>query len=114
MPDLNPDHRIAGVLAPIFTLTRQGDLGIGDTRALTEFIDWAAAHGFGLVKLLPVNESGPDNSPYNAISAVALDPILLDTSPAALPDLPEASYQIVLAAEGPPDEASAPVNYVKV
>jgi 4-alpha-glucanotransferase len=110
----HPDHRIAGVLAPIFTLTRQGDLGIGDTRALHEFIDWAAAHGFGMVKLLPVNESGPDNSPYNAISAVALDPILLDTSPAGLPDLSEVAYQIVLAAEGPPDEASAPVNYIKV
>ena len=33
----------------------------------------AAAQGFALVQLLPVNETGGDHSPYNAISSVALD-----------------------------------------
>jgi 4-alpha-glucanotransferase len=125
MPELNPETRIAGVLAPIFTLRRADDAGIGDTRALIEFIDWAAAHGFSLVKLLPVNETGPDNSPYNAISAVALDPILLDTSPGALPDLTDVDLREVLAAQLPeaapetaPDAepviSTAPVNYPRV
>lgn len=82
---LTPEKPIAGLLAPLFALRREGDLGIGDTAALREFIDWAAEHGFRLVQLLPINETGNDHSPYNAISSVALDPtaIALD----AVPDL---------------------------
>lgn len=82
---LTPDTPIAGLLAPLFALRREGDIGIGDTAALREFIDWAAEHHFRLVQLLPVNETGNDHSPYNAISSVALEPttIALD----AVPDL---------------------------
>jgi 4-alpha-glucanotransferase len=28
--------------------------------------------------MLPINETGNDNSPYNAISSVALDPMTID------------------------------------
>ena len=54
---------IAGILAPLFGLRREDDLGIGDVAALREFIDWSAESGFKLVQLLPINETGPDNSP---------------------------------------------------
>ena len=67
-----------GVLIPVFSLRRDHDLGVGDTRALREMIDWAAEHRIGFLQLLPVNETGGDNSPYNAISSVAFDPLLLD------------------------------------
>jgi 4-alpha-glucanotransferase len=41
-------------------------------------VDWAVEHRVGFLQLLPINETGSDNSPYNAISSVALDPVLLD------------------------------------
>jgi 4-alpha-glucanotransferase len=75
--DLSPEKRIAGVLVPLFALRKEGDLGIGDTAALREFIDWAAGIGFRLIQLLPINETGADNSPYNAISTMALEPTTL-------------------------------------
>jgi 4-alpha-glucanotransferase len=69
---------VAGVLVPLFALRGKDDLGCGDTGALREFIAWAADRGFGVVQLLPVNETGSDNSPYNAISSVAIEPATID------------------------------------
>jgi 4-alpha-glucanotransferase len=84
--------RSAGILIPVFSIRTESDLGIGDVAGLRQFIDWAAGAGFGFVQLLPINETGPDNSPYNSISSVALEPLTLDCSPEALPDLPQAEY----------------------
>jgi 4-alpha-glucanotransferase len=72
--NLSPDRKLAGVLVPVFALRGEHDLGIGDTAAVKEMIDWCADHGFRVLQTLPINETGPDNSPYNAISALALDP----------------------------------------
>ncbi|GAA5483819.1 4-alpha-glucanotransferase [Haloferula sargassicola] len=58
-------------------MRRDGDLGIGDTRGLTEWIDLCADHEVGFVQLLPIHEMGLDDSPYNAISSVALEPLFL-------------------------------------
>jgi len=77
--------RRLGVLIPVFSLRRDDDLGIGDTRALRSMVDWAAQHRVGFLQLLPINETGTDHSPYNAISSVALDPVLLDME--AIPGL---------------------------
>src|SRR4029077_10723838 len=79
--NLSPEKKIAGVLAPLFALRRENDLGIGDVAALREFLDWTAAAGFKLVQLLPINETGGDNSPYNAVSAVAIEPTTLELAP---------------------------------
>lgn len=94
--NLSPQKKIAGVLAPLFALRREEDLGIGDLQTLREFIDWVAEAGFKLVQLLPVNETGPDNSPYNAISATAIDPTTLHLSPESLPDLTREDFDRVL------------------
>ena len=85
--ELTPDKPLAGLLAPLFALRGKNDLGVGDVGALREFIDWAAEHGFRVVQLLPVNETGHDHSPYNAISSVALEPTMIEVTPQALPDL---------------------------
>lgn len=90
-------RRSAGVLVPVFSLRRNGGLGIGDVTALKQFVDWAAELGLGFVQLLPINETGSDNSPYNAISSVALDPLTLDCSPSALVDLGQGQYDRVLS-----------------
>ena len=79
--------RRAGVLIPTFAIRTEGDLGIGDTGGVRELIDWAADTGLGFVQFLPINATGSDASPYNAISSVALDYLTLDLSPDAVPEL---------------------------
>jgi 4-alpha-glucanotransferase len=95
--NFSPEKRIAGVLVPLFALRGEGDLGIGDTGALREFIDWAAGIGFKLVQLLPINETGADNSPYNAISAIALEPTTLHLAPNSPQDLTREDFDASLA-----------------
>src|SRR5215813_13546481 len=95
--NLSPDNKIAGVLVPLFALRGDDDLGIGDIGALREFIDWAAQIGFKLVQLLPINETGSDNSPYNAISAMAIEPATLHLAPGSSPDLTREDFDSVVA-----------------
>ncbi len=109
--NLSPDHPIAGVLAPLFALRSEHDLGIGDTRTLREFVDWAHEIGFRLVQLLPVNETGNDHSPYNAISSVAIEPTTIATLPGEIPDLLPGDYEAVLAGADLPMLQSGPVCY---
>jgi len=85
--NLWPEKKIAGVLVPLFALRREDDLGVGDLGALREFIDWIAGLGFTLVQLLPINETGADNSPYNAISSMAIEPTTLHLAPGSPEDL---------------------------
>jgi 4-alpha-glucanotransferase len=93
---LSPEKKIAGVLAPLFALRRENDLGIGDLEALRQFVDWAAEIGFKLVQLLPINEVGGDHSPYNAISAVALEPTTLHLAPGSPKDLSQEDFDDAL------------------
>src|SRR6202011_4394558 len=94
--NLSPEKKIAGVLAPLFALRRENDLGIGDLAALREFIDWTADAGFKVVQLLPINETGGDNSPYNAISAVAIEPTMLELAPGTPVDLSVDNFRAVI------------------
>ena len=85
--NLSPEKKIAGVLVPLFALRGENDLGIGDLGALRELIDWIAEVGFTLVQLLPINETGADNSPYNAISSMAIEPTALHLASGSPEDL---------------------------
>jgi 4-alpha-glucanotransferase len=91
---LSPNDKIAGVLAPLFALRTEDDLGIGDVAALRQFIGWVRGIGFKLVQLLPINESGGDNSPYNAISSRAIDPTTLHLAPGVPEDLSAPSARV--------------------
>src|SRR4029450_11885051 len=90
--NLSPNDKIAGILTPLFALRTEDDLGIGDVAGLRQFIGWARSIGFELVQLLPINESGADNSPYNAISSRAIDPITLRLAPGTPEDLSELAF----------------------
>lgn len=90
------ERRLAGILVPVFSIRGENDLGIGDVSSLREFTSFAAETGFGFVQLLPINEMGPDNSPYNAISSVAIEPMTLDCTPEGLVDLTESDFEEVL------------------
>ena len=94
---LSPEKKIAGVLAPLFGLRSDNDLGIGDVAVLREFIDWGAEIGFKLIQLLPINEMGADNSPYNAISAMAIEPTTLHLAPGSPEDLTREDYDAAMA-----------------
>ncbi len=102
------------MLAPLFALRGANDMGIGDTGALREFVEWAAAQGFALVQLLPVNETGGDHSPYNAISSVALDPTTIEITPKTVPDLSQAEIERVAEAAGAASLREGPVRYPEV
>src|SRR6266853_132146 len=112
--NLSPEKKIAGILAPLFALRGKEDLGIGDTAALREFIDWAAAIGFKLVQLLPINETGSDNSPYNAISAVAIEPTTLHLAPNWPQDLTPEDFDALVADADLPGLRQTGVNYRQV
>lgn len=91
------NRRLAGILIPVFSLRGVDDLGIGDVSSLHEFIGFASETGFGFVQLLPITETGPDNSPYNAISSVAIEPMTLDCTPSGLKDLSQEAFDEVMA-----------------
>ncbi len=87
--------RLAGTLVPVFALRHENDFGVGDTRAVRDAITWHAEHKLGLLQILPINETGADNSPYNAISSIALDPLYLNLTPEEVPGLlPEAVAEL--------------------
>src|SRR5437867_706619 len=99
--NLSPEKKIAGVLAPLFGLRGDDDLGIGDVAVLREFVDWAAEIGFKLVQLLPINETGGDHSPYNAISAMAIEPTTLHLAPGSPPELTREDFDAAMASIDP-------------
>src|SRR5499427_4159892 len=112
--NLPPEKKIAGVLVPLFALHGENDLGIGDLGALREFIDWIAEIGFTLVQLLPINETGADNSPYNAISSVAIEPTTLRLAPGSPEDLTREDFEGTLAKVELPSLRRGRVNYRQI
>jgi 4-alpha-glucanotransferase len=94
--NLSPQKKIAGVLVPLFALRSEKDLGVGDVGTLREFVDWVAGAGFKLVQLLPINETGADNSPYNAISAIAIEPTTLHLGPNSPQDLTSEDFDALV------------------
>ncbi len=66
-----------GILAPVFSLRSLDSLGIGEFSDLLHLVDWCQEIGMDVIQILPVNDPGLDSSPYNAISANALNPLNL-------------------------------------
>src|SRR5256885_2493728 len=79
MPEASfADRRHAGVLVPLFSIPSSGSWGIGEIPDLVRFATWLDGAGFDFVLLLPVNEMADgQNSPYSAMSAMAIDPIYI-------------------------------------
>jgi 4-alpha-glucanotransferase len=78
--------RHAGLLVPLFSVPSRESWGIGEIGDLPRLGAWMAGAGFSFLQLLPINEMAEgQNSPYSAMSAMAIDPIFI--SPAAVPDI---------------------------
>src|SRR3989441_8228181 len=90
---LSPTQSLAGILEPVFAIRTEEDLGIGDTEGVRQMIDWCHRHGLTIFQTLPINEVSGDNSPYNAISSLAIEPATITLSPRHLPDLSERQFQ---------------------
>ncbi|MDF1862947.1 MAG: 4-alpha-glucanotransferase [Verrucomicrobiales bacterium] len=108
------NRRLAGILVPAFSLRGENDLGIGDVSSLHEFVSFASETGFGFIQLLPINETGPDNSPYNAISSVAIEPMTLDCRSETLSDLSREAFEKVIGDYDVETLNSGNVDYVSV
>jgi 4-alpha-glucanotransferase len=77
--------RHAGALVPLSSIPSRASWGVGEIADLPRFARWLAAASLDIVQLLPVNEMADgQNSPYSALSAMAIDPIFI-----ALSDVPE-------------------------
>lgn len=77
-----PHH---GICLPLFSLRTEKSSGIGEFNDLLPLIDWCKSVGFNCLQLLPLNDTGDDPSPYNALTSCGLDPVYL-----SLADLPHA------------------------
>ena len=78
-------RRRAGILLPLFACPSRASWGIGDIADIAPIARWLAAAGQRVLQFLPLNEMAPgQQSPYSAISAMAIDPIFIH--PPSVPD----------------------------
>jgi len=87
--------RHAGLLVPLFSIPSRRSWGIGELPDLAALASWMSDAGFDFVQLLPLNEmAGGQNSPYSALSAMAIDPIFI--APSAVPEIEALGGEAVL------------------
>lgn len=87
---MHPHH---GIALPLSAVLSEKSVGIGEFLDLIPLIEWCHEVGMDVIQLLPLNDTGEDPSPYNALSSCALHPIYLSLH--ALPhvkDLPDALH----------------------
>jgi len=108
---LDVKNKLAGILVPVFALRHTDDLGIGDTTAMAKAVEFCARHQIGVLQVLPINETGGDNSPYNAISSIALDPALLTVSTESIPGLTATDFDALATPELLAELRTGPINY---
>jgi len=110
-------RRRVGLLIPLFSCPTATSWGIGDIGDLQPLSAWLAGAGQRVLQLLPLNEmASGQQSPYSAISAMAIDPVYI-----RVPDVSEfarAGGERILTAAEQADLAraqrSARVDYAAV
>jgi 4-alpha-glucanotransferase len=111
---LSATQSLAGILEPVFAIRREEDLGVGDTEGVRQMIDWCHRHRLNIFQTLPINEVSEDNSPYNAISSVAIEPATLNLSPEAVPDLSERHFRKITKQDLIKELRQGAVDYKRV
>ena len=80
MPSLC-DARHAGLLVPLFSMPSTSSWGVGEIADIPLMAAWLQECGLDMLQLLPLNEmTTGQNSPYGAISALAVDPIYISVA----------------------------------
>src|SRR3954453_12127637 len=78
--------RHAGLLVPLFSIPSRESWGIGEIPDIIRIGCWMREAGFSFLQLLPLNEMAEgQNSPYSALSAMAIDPLFI--APSRVPDV---------------------------
>lgn len=80
----------AAVAIPVFSLKTENSFGVGEFLDIKKFADFSKQAGFGLIQLLPINDttanySWTDSYPYAAISVYALHPIFINLENLQIP-----------------------------
>jgi 4-alpha-glucanotransferase len=87
--------RHGGILVPLFSIPSSASWGVGEIADIPKLAVWLREAGLDFVQLLPVNEMEEgQNSPYSALSAMAIDPVFI--APADVPELSGAGGEGVL------------------
>ena len=74
----------------------------------------ARRHRLNILQTLPINEISDDNSPYNAISSLAIEPATIAISPSHVPDLSPDKFEELAQPKLLAELREGPVNYPKV
>src|ERR671931_1701193 len=91
-------RRRCGLLIPLFACPSSASWGIGDIGDIETITAWLVNAGQRVLQLLPINEmAAGQQSPYSAISAMAVDPLYLDVS--TVPEFVAAGGMSVFDAE---------------
>ena len=106
--------RLGACSSRFLPFARRTILGIGDTDGVRQMIDWCARHGLGIFQTLPIGETGGDHCPYNAITALAIDPATLAVSPRHIADLSPEAFERIVRPELLAELRSGPVDYPRV
>src|SRR5260370_28028366 len=73
--------RRAALLVPLFSCPTSVSWAVGEIGDLEALTRWLASADLSVLQVLPVNEMAPgQQSPYSAISAMAIDPIFIRLS----------------------------------
>lgn len=83
-------HADIGLFVPVSALRTKRSCGIGEFLDIIDLAQLCKKANISLIQILPVNDTGWDSSPYNLVSAFALNPcyIALERLPAAHAFLP--------------------------
>lgn len=111
------NRKLAGTLAPVFSLRSKKSAGIGDFGDLKAMIDLVAKTGQKVLQLLPINDTTithtwTDSYPYSCISVFAIHPQYADLN--ALPDLRDAKYRAEAEKTRAELNALSQIDYEKV
>ena len=78
MSDGRTPRRRSGLVLPLFSCPSRASWGIGEIPDVVPVAAWLAGAGQRVWQLLPLNEMAPgQQSPYSAVSALAIDPIFI-------------------------------------
>ena len=86
MQEQKKNQRLIGTVVPVGALRSEQSIGVGEFPDLVDFGRLCSRMGIGLIQILPVNDTGYQDSPYFALTAFALHPLYI-----RIGDLPEAS-----------------------
>ena len=71
-------RRRTGLLIPLSSAPSTASWGIGDIGDVAPLSGWLAGAGCRVLQVLPLNEMAPgQQSPYSALSAMAIDPLFI-------------------------------------